>query len=279
VNEAYISVTLVPDNKTLNEVVVTALGVKKEFQKLGYSQSQINGDDLTTARDANPLNSMEGKVAGLTIGASSEFFGTPTVVLRGSKDILYVIDGEPVETNTYDFNADDVETYTVLKGPNAAALYGFRGINGAIIITTKKGTKDKKGWQIDLNSTLEAEKGFIVLPKDQYEYGRGTNYIYTYADAKDASNPLYDHNQRLQEYGPRFDGVFKTAQFDSPFNAITGQWTPTLWAARGVNNFNNFVQTGFTNTNTVAVAASGSNYDIRMSYGHTFQQGDFPNTN
>src|SRR5258708_170728 len=108
VNEAYISVTLAPDNKTLNEVVVTALGVKKEFQKLGYSQSQINGDDLTTARDANPLNSMEGKVAGLTIGASSEFFGTPTVVLRGSKDILYVIDGEPVETNTYDFNADDV---------------------------------------------------------------------------------------------------------------------------------------------------------------------------
>jgi TonB-linked SusC/RagA family outer membrane protein len=278
VNEQYISVTLVPDNKTLNEVVVTALGVKKEFQKLGYSQSQINGDDLTTARDANPLNSMEGKVAGLTIGASSEFFGTPTVVLRGSKDILYVIDGEPVETNTYDFNADDVETYTVLKGPNAAALYGFRGINGAIIITTKKGTKDKKGWQIDLNSTLEAEKGFIVLPKDQYEYGRGTNYIYTYADAKDAANPLYDHNQRLQEFGPRFDGVFKTAQFDSPFNPVTGQWTPTLWAARGVNNFNNFVQTGYTNTNTVAVAASGSNYDIRMSYGHTFQQGDFPNT-
>jgi TonB-linked SusC/RagA family outer membrane protein len=278
IDEAYVSVQLQTDTKTLNEVVVTALGVKKEFQKLGYSQSQINGDELTTARDANPLNSMEGKVAGLTIGASSEFFGTPTVVLRGSKDILYVIDGEPVETNTYDFNADDVDTYTVLKGPNAAALYGFRGINGAIVITTKKGTKDKKGWQIDINSTLEAEKGFIVLPKDQYEYGRGTNYIYTYADAKDASNPLYDHNQRLQEYGPRFDGVFKTAQFDSPFNPVTGQWTPTLWSARGINNFNNFVQTGYTNTNTVAVSASGSNYDLRLSYGHTFQQGDFPNT-
>ncbi|MDB4902808.1 MAG: TonB-dependent Receptor Plug Domain protein [Mucilaginibacter sp.] len=272
VNEQYISVALVPDNKTLNEVVVTALGVKKEFQKLGYSQSQINGDELTTARDANPLNSMAGKVAGLTIGASSEFFGAPTVVLRGSKDILYIIDGEPVESNTYDFNADDVDTYTVLKGPNAAALYGFRGINGAIIITTKKGTKDKKGWQIDLNSTFEAEKGFLVLPKDQYEYGRGTNFKYAYG------NQLYDNNQRLPEWGPRFDGVFQTTQFDSPYDPVTGIRTPTPWLARGVNNFNNFVQTGYTNTNTVAVSASGSNYDIRMSYGHTFQQGDFPNT-
>ena len=272
VKEANISVTLQPDSKSLNEVVVTALGVKKEFQKLGYSQSQIKGDDLTTARDANPLNSMAGKVAGLSIGASSEFFGAPTVVLRGSKDILYVIDGEPVESNTYDFNADDVDTYTVLKGPNAAALYGSRGINGAIIITTKRGTKDKKGWQIDLNSTLEAEKGFLVLPKDQYEYGRGSNFKYAYG------NRLYDNSQRLPEWGPRFDGVFQTTQFDSPYDVVTGIRTATPWSARGINNWDNFVQTGFTNTNTVSVSASGSNYDLRLSYGHTFQQGDFPNT-
>ncbi|MBB3055505.1 SusC/RagA family TonB-linked outer membrane protein [Mucilaginibacter gotjawali] len=272
VNETNLSVQLFQDNKALNEVVITALGVKKEFQKLGYSQSQISGDELTTARDANPLNSMAGKVAGLTIGASSEFFGAPTVVLRGSKDILYVIDGEPVESNTYDFNQDDVDTYTVLKGPNAAALYGSRGINGAIIITTKHGTKDKKGWQIDINSTLEAEKGFLVLPKDQYEYGRGTKFAYAYG------NQLYDNNQRLPEWGPRFDGVFQTTQFDSPYNTVTGVRTPTPWAARGINNFNNFVQTGYTSTNSVSLSASGSNYDMRLSYGHTYQQGDFPNT-
>jgi TonB-linked SusC/RagA family outer membrane protein len=272
VNEANMSVSLVPDTKTLNEVVVTALGVKKEFQKLGYSQSQINGEDLTTARDANPLNSLAGKVAGLNIGASAEFYGSPTVVLRGSKDILYVIDGVPAESDTYDFNADDVDTYTVLKGPNAAALYGFRGINGAIIITTKKGTKDKKGWQIDLNSTFEAEKGFLVEPEAQTEYGRGTNYQYAYG------NQLYDNTQRLPEWGPRFDGIFKTSQFDSPYNLLTGIRTPTPWLARGANNFENFVQTGFTSTNSLSLAASGSNYDIRISYGHTFQQGDFPNT-
>jgi TonB-linked SusC/RagA family outer membrane protein len=256
----------------LTEVVVTALGVKKEFQKLGYSQSQVRGDELTTARDANPLNSLAGKIAGLNIGASSEFFGTPTVVLRGSKDILYVIDGEPVNSDTYNFNADDIDTYTVLKGPNAAALYGFRGINGAIIITTKKGTRDKGGWQIDFNSTTEAEKGFIVLPKSQIQYGRGTNYQYTYG------NVLYDNTQRLPEWGPRFDGVFQTQQYDSPYDPITGVRQKTPWLARGANNFENFVQTGYVNTNTLSIAASGSNYDLRLSYGHTYQKGDFPNT-
>ena len=142
--EANLSVTMKSNSKSLSEVTVTALGVKKEVKKLGYSSTEINGEELTTARDANPLNSMAGQVAGLSIGASAEFFGTPTVVLRGSKDVMYVVDGIPVNSDTYNFSSDDIETYTVLKGPNAAALYGFRGINGAIVITTKSGSKDKK---------------------------------------------------------------------------------------------------------------------------------------
>lgn len=270
--EVYLSVNLKSDTKALSEVVVTALGVKKEFQKLGYSQSQVKGDALTTARDANPLNSLAGKIAGLSIGANAEFAGAPTVVLRGSKDVLYVVDGEPVNSDTYDYNADDIETYTVLKGPNAAALYGFRGINGAIIITTKRGSKDKKGWQVDFNSTTELEKGFLVLPKSQTEYGRGSNFAYTYG------NVLYDNTQRLPEWGPRFDGVFQTQQYDSPYDAATGIRQKTIWAARGAKNFENFVQTGITNTNSLSIAASGSNYDIHVSYGHTYQKGDFPNT-
>ncbi|WCT14622.1 SusC/RagA family TonB-linked outer membrane protein [Mucilaginibacter jinjuensis] len=270
--ENTLAIQMKPEGKNLNEVVVTALGVKKEVKKLGYSQSQIKGDELTTARDVNPLNSMAGKVAGLNIGANAEFGGAPTVVLRGSKDILYVVDGEPVNSDTYDYNADDVDTYTVLKGPNAAALYGFRGINGAIVITTKKGTKDKKGWQVDFNSTNEAEKGFIVMPKSQTEYGRGTNFGYTYG------NVLYDNTQRLPEWGPRFDGIFQTQQYDSPYDPTTGIRQKTPWLARGANNFDNFVQTGYTSTNTLSLGASGSNYDIHTSYGHTFQQGDFPNT-
>ncbi|SFS87999.1 TonB-linked outer membrane protein, SusC/RagA family [Mucilaginibacter polytrichastri] len=270
--ENTIAIQMKSEGKNLTEVVVTALGVKKEVQKLGYSQSQIRGDELTTARDANPLNSMAGKVAGLSIGANAEFGAAPTVVLRGSKDVLYVVDGEPVNSDTYDYNADDVDTYTVLKGPNAAALYGFRGINGAIVITTKKGSKDKKGWQVDFNSTNMAEKGFLVMPKSQTEYGRGSNFAYTYG------NVLYDNTQRLPEWGPRFDGIFQTQQYDSPYDPITGIRGKTPWLARGANNFDNFVQTGYTSTNTISLGASGSNYDIHTSYGHTFQQGDFPNT-
>lgn len=270
-NETNISVSLKADTRSLTEVVVTALGVKKEIQRLGYSTTQIKGSDMTTARDANPLNSLAGKVAGLNIGVSAEFFGAPTVVLRGSKDILYVVDGVPVNSDTYNFSADDIDTYNVLKGPNAAALYGFRGINGAIIITTKKGTKDKKGWSIDFNSTNELEKGFIVLPQAQVEYGRGTNYVYNYG------NQLYDYNQRLPEWGPRFEGQ-PIQQYDSPYNPVTNIRTPTPWLARGANNFENFVQTGVTSTNNLALAASGSNYDIRMSYTHTYAGGLFPNT-
>jgi TonB-dependent SusC/RagA subfamily outer membrane receptor len=193
VNDANVSIELQADTRNLNEVVVTALGVKKEVQKLGYSQTEIKGSELTTARDANPLNSLAGKVSGLSIGASAEFFGAPTVVLRGSKDILYVVDGVPVNSDTYDYSPDDVESFSVLKGPNAAALYGFRGINGAIIITTKKGTKDKKGWEVNFNNTTELEKGFIVLPQSQTEYGRGSGFIYNYG------NVLYDNKQRLPE--------------------------------------------------------------------------------
>jgi TonB-linked SusC/RagA family outer membrane protein len=271
VNDTDISIQLVADTKALNEVVITALGVKKEVQKLGYSQTEIKGSDLIVGRDANPLNSLAGKVSGLSIGSSAEFFGSPTVVLRGSKDILYVVDGQPVNSDTYDFSPDDVETIDVLKGPNAAALYGFRGINGAIIINTKKGTKDKKGWQVDFNSTNEIEKGFIVLPKSQAEYGRGTGFKYSYGDV------LYDNKQRLPEWGPRFEGQ-PVKQFDSPYDPVTGIRTATPWLARGANNFENFVQTGITSANNLAVAASGYNYDMRMSYSHTFQQGIFPNT-
>lgn len=270
-DDVNISVSLKSDTRALSEVVVTALGVKKETQRLGYSTTQIKGSEMTTARDANPLNSLAGKVAGLSIGASAEFFGAPTVVLRGSKDILYVVDGVPVNSDTYNFSADDIDSYNVLKGPNAAALYGFRGINGAIIITTKKGTKDKKGWSIDFNSTNEIEKGFIVLPQAQVEYGRGTNYVYNYG------NQLFDYNQRLPEWGPRFEGQ-PIQQYDSPYDPVTSVRTPTPWLARGAKNFENFVQAGVTSTNNLSLAASGSNYDVRMSYTHTYAGGLFPNT-
>ena len=223
------------------------------------------------ARDVNGVQSLIGKVAGLTIGASAEMLSKPQVVLRGSTDLLYVVDGVPINSDTWNFSPDDVESYNILKGPNAAALYGFRGINGAIIITTKRGSKERKGWQIDVNSSNMIEKGFITEPQSQTQYGRGTKYVYSYGDR------LYDNAQRLQEYGPRFEGQL-IKQYDSPYDPTTGIRTATPWLARGADNFHKFMEAGILSTNNVSLSASGDKYDIRMSYSHTYQKGTAPNT-
>src|SRR5579859_3845825 len=172
--------TLLDDPKSLTEIIVTAYGIRKEAKRLGYSVQELKGADLVKARDANPINSLAGKIAGLTVGASAEMLGRPELVLRGSKDLLFVVDGVPINTDTWNISPDDIESYSVLKGANASALYGFRGINGAIIITTKRGTKNKKGWQVDVNSSTLAEKGFLAVPESQTEYGRGTTFKYSY---------------------------------------------------------------------------------------------------
>ncbi|PWK78301.1 TonB-linked SusC/RagA family outer membrane protein [Mucilaginibacter oryzae] len=282
-NETNISVQLKSDSKALSEVVVTAYGVKKETRRLGYTVQEVKGPELVKARDPNPINSLAGKVAGLTVGTNAEMLGRPEIVLRGSKDLLFVVDGSPINSDTWNISPDDIDTYTVLKGPNAAALYGSRGINGAIIITTKKGTTDKKGWEVNVNSSTLFEGGLIASPEAQTEYGRGNAYHYEY-QAKDNSNVyvpsadvLYDNANRLGEYGPRFEGQL-LRQYDSPYDPVTGKRTPTPWTARGKNNFDNFRQTGLISTNNLAVAASGSNYNTRFSYTHMYQKGMFPNT-
>ncbi|MEI7583408.1 SusC/RagA family TonB-linked outer membrane protein [Runella sp.] len=276
-SQSDINLTLVEDLQQLQEVVVTALGIKKEVKRLGYTIQEVKGSDLIKARDSNPINSLAGKIAGLSVGASAEMLGRPELVLRGSKDLLFVVDGVPVNSDTWNISPDDIETYSVLKGPNAAALYGSRGINGAIVITTKKGSKEQKGWQADFNSSTMFEKGFIATPEAQMEYGRGSNFQYDFNNGIKNGNGLYDWGQRLPEFGPRFEGQ-PIRQYDSPYDVATGVRTPTPWLARGTKNFEKFVQTGIISTNNLSVSASGSNYNVRMSYTHMYQKGMFPNT-
>jgi TonB-linked SusC/RagA family outer membrane protein len=282
-DEANYSIQLKSDTKSLSEVVVTAYGIKKEVKKLGYSVQEIKGADLVKARDPNPINSLAGKVAGLTVGANAEMLGRPELVLRGSKDLLFVVDGSPINSDTWNISPDDIESYSILKGPNAAALYGSRGINGAIVITTKKGTNDKKGFEVNFNSSTLFERGLIAAPQPQTEYGRGNAYHYEY-QAKDNSNVylpagdvLYDNANRLGEYGPRFEGQL-LRQYDSPYDVLTGKRSATPWLARGKDNWDNFIQTGLVTTNNLAVAASGTNYTLRTSYTHMYQKGVMPNT-
>ena len=270
-NETNFYLALQEDTKALTDVVVTAYGIKRETKKIGYSVQEVKGSDLIKARDANPINSLAGKVAGLTVGANAEMLGRPELVLRGSKDLLFVVDGVPVNTDTWNIAPDDIETYTVLKGTNASALYGFRGLNGAILITTKRGTKDKKGWQVDFNSSTMVESGFVAVPQSQAEYGRGTNYIYSYGDQ------LYDNKQRLPEWGPRFEGQM-IKQYNSPYDLVTGIRTATPWTAKGANNFENFMQSGLINTNNISMSGATDKSDVRISISNMNQKGMAPNT-
>ena len=163
-----IDVTLATDARQLKEVVVTALGIEKDKSKIGYAVQEVNGADLVKARDPNPISNLTGKIAGLTVASSAEMLGSPGLFLRGRQPLI-VVDGVPIQSDTWNINADDIDTYTVLKGPAASALYGSRGQNGAIQLTTKKGTKDGRGFSVEMNSSVLLEHGFLAIPKVQDE--------------------------------------------------------------------------------------------------------------
>jgi len=270
-DNAVIDVSLKINNKTLNEVVVTALGVKKETRRIGYATQSVNGDDLTTARDPNPVNGLIGKVAGLQIGATSEILGVPNVTIRGYTVSLYVIDGLPFNSDTFDLSPDDIETYTVLKGPAAAALYGSRATNGAIVITTKKGDKSKKGLTVDINSSTVMNKGFVAFPRIQNSFGPGENTFYEFVDGKGGAPGGVDSDYDV--WGPYFAGQL-IPQYDSP--VVNGVRQGTPWTARGANNLANFLQTGYQTNNNVAITANGDNYNIRFSASQEHQTSYIP---
>jgi TonB-linked SusC/RagA family outer membrane protein len=270
----FLSIEMTEISKQLDDVVVTALGVKKDKKIIGYSSQDVRGADLVKAREPNPINSLVGKVAGLTVGASAELLGNPQVLLRGGAINLYVVDGVPINSDTWNISPDDIESYTILKGPVASALYGYRGQNGAIIINTKKGTKDKRGFSIEFNSSTMVNRGFIALPKTQDLYGPGDHGKYKFVDGKGAG--VNDNDYDI--WGPRFDGQL-IEQYDSPIDPVTGIRTKTPWVARGKDNLKRFIQSGILSTNNLSVSSSSEKHDLRFSVGQTYQRGLVPNTN
>ncbi len=259
-------------SKQLNEVVVTALGIKKETKKLGYAVQEIKGADIIKAREPNPINSLVGKVAGLTVGASAEMLQGPSLLLRGQGVNLFVVDGVPINSDTWNISPDDIETFTVLKGATAAALYGFRGINGAIMITTKRGTKDKRGYSIEFNSSTMVENGFNAIPKVQDEYGPGDHGKYAFVDGRGSGTNDADYDI----WGPKFEGQ-PIPQYDSPVDPVTGVRSGTPWVARGKDNLTRFLEPGLLSTNNLAVSAKTDKYDMRFSMSQTYQKAIVPN--
>ncbi len=285
-DQTVINILLSVETKSLDEVVITALGVRKERSKLGYSVQDVKGDELVKARDANPLTGLTGKVAGLSVGASAEMLGTPTILMRGNNISLYVVDGVPISSDTWNISPDDIESYSVLKGATAASLYGSRASNGAILITTKKATKDKKGVIVEFNSTNSFDKGFLAFPRQQFEYGGGENELYAFGDGRGAG--LNDNDYDV--WGPKFRGQL-IPQWDGGYTpdstytttfpgglTWTGYIKPTPYIARGVNNLKNFLQTGIQTNDNLSITSTGENYTFRSSLSQGYQRGIVPNT-
>ncbi len=271
-NQKTIEIILNDLKEEIREVIVTALGIEKVKSTIGFAVQDVKGSELVKAREPNAINSLTGKVAGLTVGASAEILGAPSVLLRGYAP-LYVVDGVPVQTDTWNINPDDIESYTILKGPTAAALYGSRGQYGAIQITTKRGTKDKRGFAVEFNSSTMLESGFLAIPEVQDEYGPGDHGKYEFVDGKGGG--LNDGDYDV--WGPHFEGQL-IPQYDSPIDAATGKRIGTPWVARGKDNLKRFLETGLLSNNSFSVASTGEKHDLRVSASHSYQNGIVPNT-
>ena len=283
-----LNVTLEEGGEILDEVVVTAFGIKREEKALGYSVQSIKGEAMTEARESNITNAISGKVAGVQVtGTSGSVGASSRIVLRGNSSItgnnepLYVVDGVPINNSTFgsagsgggvdlpngasDINPDDIESLTVLKGPNAAALYGLRAGNGVIVITTKRGNPNKKfGVSINTNITFSNP---LLLPDYQNSYGQGgdTNH-FEYVDG--ASGGVGDGVD--ESWGPALDAGLSFVQWDSQ---LTNNGNPTPWISHP-DNVKDFLNTGVNISNNVSITSGA----FRLSIGNSEEKGMVPFT-
>ena len=296
----------------LNEVVVTALGIRKDKRKLGYALQEVKGDALTVARETNVVNQLAGKVAGVTVvGSNSGVGGSSRVTIRGERSVdlnknqpLYVIDGVPISNAVVgsngrnnlevDFgngagfiNPDDIESISVLKGASASALYGSRAANGVIVIKTKSGSRSK-GIGVEVSSNYVVSNP-LKLPKYQSVYGQGNGNGGDFAFVNGGGAGLTDGTD--EAWGPAFKGQ-NYPQFNSP-RTLNGQVIPfnggdlnapagsvitsTPWLPYA-NNLKNFLETGSILTNTVAFSGSNDKGDFRLGYTKLDEKGMVPNT-
>jgi TonB-linked SusC/RagA family outer membrane protein len=297
-----LSIALVRQTRDLDEVVVTALGIKKEKKAISASVTEVKGSDLTEARSVNVANSLEGKVAGLNIASTATGpGGSSRIIIRGNGSLsgdnqpLIVVDGIPMNNNNLtnlvngnsagmsavgmwggtdqgdgisSLNPDEIESISVLKGGTAAALYGSRASNGAILVTTKSGAKNKGdaiGLEINSNSVAET---LLYKKFDDYQY------VYGIGDAPNGqlqgvkpTPPNTNANFQTNSFGAKLDGS-PAVQFDGktrPYSAVT-------------DNLSKFYKTGSTLTNSVAMAGGGDKIIYRFSLSDLNNKSVMPNS-
>ena len=292
-------VAMVPSDLSLEEVVVTAFGLERDKKALGYAVQEVQAGDLTEARSTNVVNGLSGRVAGIQITGSGVPGGGSQVIIRGNSSILgnnqplYVIDGVPMEgdfagttgtsNNVYgggisELSPDNIESISVLKGANAAALYGSRAANGVILVTTKSG-KGVQGLGIEYNTNMTFEKPFVV-PEFQDIYGGGNGYVSWYTDGRNGgiTDPL-----ELEQFRAAYPNapLVGTAGVDESWGApMDGRLVRHWWSGTEVaplvpvpDTWENFWETGSTMNHNIALAGGNDKGSFRLALGRTDQQG------
>jgi TonB-linked SusC/RagA family outer membrane protein len=306
-SQSVLNFEMISTNAEMESVVVTALGIKREEKALGYSVAKVKGEELTEALSSNWTDALSGKVAGLNlVRSNSGPAGSNKIILRGESNLtggseneaLIVVDGVVINqgsgrrsaiggetpygtgsdnmpadygSGVNDINPEDIESVSVLKGPGAAALYGQRGANGAIIITTKSGSAKRKGWGVTLNSNASMEK-VNRWPDFQYEYGQGNDGKPYYSFGASVDGP--STSATSSAYGPRFEGQ-SFFQFDPVTQAQGTERTP--WVPYP-NKIRDYFNTGNTVTNSISVDGGTDKTTARFSVTNVSNKWIIPNT-
>ncbi|MCK8480448.1 SusC/RagA family TonB-linked outer membrane protein [Psychroserpens algicola] len=312
-NQTVINITMTEDTSSLDEVVITALGLERETKELGYVVQELNSERLTEVKTVNFLDNIAGKLAGVTISQGATGVGSSSkITIRGESSFsnnnpLFVVDGTPINNETVfnftneaaagfqevDFgngamevNADDIESVTVLKGANAAALYGTRASNGVIVIKTKDG-QNTKGLGISFNTSLFVDTAFR-LPDFQNRYGQGQSGAFEYVDGLGggiSDNITYS-------WGPELDAGILIPQFDSPVQLANGTFVrggdTALYSGLPItatpfqshpDNLKDFYQTGVTTINNVSISNGFETGNYRLSFTDLRSESIIPGVN
>lgn len=290
------TLTMELNETALDEVVVTAFGIKREKKALGYAVQEVKGADLTIAKSTDVSSSLAGKVAGVKlIGSPSSSFDNADVIIRGVTGLginppLFIVDGTVSDQSAVIM--DNVESLSVLKGPAATALYGQRAANGVIVITTKKGSR-KKSSSVEVNLGVTTESLSIIPPyQNQYAGGYASSaatkrgaatgtkpddyddqgfYIFRYNDTKHPASWATFNGQRMLEYGadeswgPKMDG----SQYRPYYSWYPGpDWAQLAPLTPQPDNIKDFFQSGRNLNNSVALTSGAENYNFRLTYGN-----------
>ena len=296
-NKTIIDVELVEDVTALNEVVVTALGIQREEKSLGYSVAKVNGDELTRVVQENVLNSMSGKVAGVTINSTGGTGSSVSMVIRGATSLstdnqpLFVVDGVPISNTVNnvggfgsdnrvdygnaisDLDPESIENVTILKGPSAAALYGTRAGNGVVLITTKK-SKKNEGMKV----TVTSNTVFDLPSKFVNTQNRFSTGFFSFRPEDVGGGVLPDINPGDGTgNGPENDKGYWAVQWDAPLDA-NGQPIPTEVVSYP-DNIDNFLNDfAFTTTNGATISSGTQAVNYRLGFTNMTHSGLIPNT-